>query len=359
MIRGKTAKYRKWFCNFLLCSLVPLFLVALFNCFVDGLGLFRFNKGLKYAAANLLVGKMVAGPLGNYDERELQRLIVEHYPKRRDMIAIGSSRNMLLRKRFIHGDIDFFNHSMAGAGLEDYMAIAGLYRTKGSLPSAVVLGVDPWIFNKHNGLSPSWKSIGRYYEKILAEIYGREIKVDVTEPNKYMQLINLDYTRTNYDYLSKGKKLYVTDTTDVDDFVREPDGSIHFPYKKRFAKGERSNPYPPQANPIEHLNHFESLSGIDLFEQFVLYLQKEKVKVILLLLPFHPVAYRLFHDHPQYRIVLSLEKYFRDLELRTHIRVIGSYDPGKYQLDGKDFMDDTHGHEIVAEKVFAEYVPGQ
>jgi hypothetical protein len=359
MVRGKTIKYKRWFRNFVLCSFVPLFLVALFNCLVDGLGLFRLNKGLKYAAANLLDGKMVAGPLGCYDERELQRLIVEQYPKRRDLIAIGSSRNMLLRKQFIRGDVDFFNHSMAGAGLEDYMAILGLYRIKGNLPKIVVFGIDPWIFNKNNELPPCWKSISRYYEKVVGEIYGREIKVDISQPNKYMQLINLDYTKANYEYFRSGKKLYMTDTIDIDDFVREPDGSIHFPYKMRFKKDERSNPYSPEATPIGHLNNFESLSGIELFEDFMRYLQKKEVKVILLLLPFHPVAYKLFNDNPRYQVVLSLEKYLRDFELRTHIKVIGSYDPARYQLKGKDFIDDTHGHEIVAEKVLVEYYPGR
>ncbi|MGZ3606017.1 MAG: hypothetical protein ACXU9P_13815, partial [Thermodesulfobacteriota bacterium] len=126
------------------------------------------NKGLKYAATNLLGGKMVAGPLGGYDERKLQRLIVEHYPRTRDMIVVGSSRTMRLQKRFIHGDLDFFNHSMAGADLEDYVAILGLYRDKGSLPKTVVFSIDPWIFNKNKGLPQYWKSISRYYEKMVA-----------------------------------------------------------------------------------------------------------------------------------------------------------------------------------------------
>ncbi|MGZ3614098.1 MAG: hypothetical protein ACXU9X_09435 [Thermodesulfobacteriota bacterium] len=357
MIKGKTIQYKRWLRDFLVCFLALLSLVALFNCLVDGSGLFRLNKGLKYAATNLLGGKMVAGPLGGYDERKLQRLIVEHYPRTRDMIVVGSSRTMRLQKRFIHGDLDFFNHSMAGADLEDYVAILGLYRDKGSLPKTVVFSIDPWIFNKNKGLPQYWKSISRYYEKMVAEVYGREIKVSMAGPNKYMQLINLDYTRANYKYLRSGRKLYVTDRTDIDDFVREPDGSMLFPYKMRFKKDERSTPYSREATPIRHPNNFESLSRVKLFENFMLYLQKKEVKVILLLLPLHPVAYKFFNDNPRYQLVLSLEKYLRDFGLRNHIMLIGSYDPGRYQLTGKDFFDDHHGHEIVAEKVFAEYSP--
>ena len=360
MAKDKAIPYKRWFRNFLLCSLVPLFFIALFNCLVDGSGLFRLDRELKYAAANLLDEKMVAGPLGGYDEREFQRLIVENYPKRRDVVLIGSSRSMLSRRRFIGRDIDFFNHSMAGTDLEDYVAILGLYRNKGSLPKTVIFSIDPWIFNKNSGLPQYWKSISRSYEKMVTEINGRAtIKVSVTQPNKYLQLINLDYTRANYELFRRGKKLYLTDRIDIDDFVREPDGSIHFPYQLRFKKDERSNPYSAQAKPIGTLNNFEFLSGIELFEDFVLYLRKKEVKVILMLLPFHPITYKLFNENPRYQVVIFLEKYLRDFELRNHIKVIGSYDPGKYRLKGKDFIDDTHGHEIVAEKVLAEYYPSK
>jgi len=361
MTKDKTIKFKRWFRNFLLFSLVPLCLVALFNYLVDGTGLFHLNKGrLKYAAANLLAGKMVAGPLGGYEERELQRLIIENYPKRRDVILIGSSRTMLLRRRFIQRDIDFFNHSMSGAGLEDYISIIGLYKTKGDLPKTVVLGIDPWIFNKNSGIPEWWNPLGGYYEKLVAEINGRKTKVNRTQLNKYMQLINLDYTRANYKFYPRrkkirGKKLYVTPTVDIDDLVREPDGSVHFPYKMRFKEDVRSSPYPPRAEPIRTLNNFDSLSGIELFEDFVLYLQKKEVKVILLLSPFHPVAYKLFNDDPRYQIVISLEKYLKNFAFRNHIKLIGSYDPGRYQLKEKDFIDDSHGHEIVVTKVFQEY----
>jgi hypothetical protein len=217
------------------------------------------------------------------------------------------------------------------------------------------LEIDPWIFNKNNGLPDWWKSLSRYYEKMVAEINGREIKVDVTQANKYMQLINLDYTRANYKFFRRGRKLYVTDTIDVDDFVREPDGSVHFPYPVRFKADERTNSYPPDSMPINYLNHFESLSGVELFGDFLHYLQEKEADVILLLLPFHPAAYKLFNDNPSCQIVISVEKYLKDFALRNHIKVMGSYDPRRYQLEGKDFFDDSHGHEIVVKKVFQEY----
>jgi hypothetical protein len=359
MAKSKTVNYRRWFRNFLICSSAPLFLVALFNYRVDRFGLFHFDKGLKISAMGLLDGKKVAGRLDSYEEREFQRLIVENYPKRRDVVLIGSSRNMLSRKSLLGGDIDFFNHSLSGPALEDHIAIIGFYKAKGDMPKKVFLGIDPWMFNKNNGLPQWWKSLKRYYQAITQEIYGREMSVSLFQPDKYLQLINLEFTRENYKHLrKKKKKLTITDRVDIDNFVREPDGSMYFPYLMRFRTDERPN-YPPGAKPLPLLNHFESLSHMELFEDFVRYLQKKKVEVVLVLLPFHPALYKLFNENPEYRIVITLEKRLRDFALQNHVKLIGSYDPGKYQLEGKDFIDVTHGHEIVAERVFAEYFPGK
>jgi len=150
----------------------------------------------------------------------------------------------------------------------------------------------------------------------------------------------------------------LTERIDINNVVREPDGSMYFPYPMRFKTDEKPN-YPPDAKPLPLLNNFEPLSRMELFEDFVRYLQKKKVEVVFVLLPFHPALYKLFNENPEYRIVITLEKSLKDFAIQNHVKLIGSYDPGKYQLEGKDFIDVTHGHEIVAEKLFAEYSPGK
>lgn len=350
----KKLSHKKWLLGFTFISCALLILVILFNCLVDGVGLFRFAKGLKYVATSLMDGKMVAGALGGYDERELQKMVVQNYPSRRDVITVGSSRNMQVRKRFLRGDQDFFNHSMAAASIQDYVSVVSLYANKDSLPKTVIIGIDPWVFNKKNGMPQWWKQLDDSYAKMMVRIYGHATKVDLDQLARYRQLINMDYTMANYKYLRKGKKLRVTDRVDIDDFVREPDGSIHFPYRWRFKQDERA-PYPPNAMPITYLNNFDTLSDLQFLLDFTKYLQKQGVEVVFLLLPFHPVAYKLFNDNPNYRIVITIEDQLRDLARHNNVKLIGSYDPQNYGLTGRDFFDDTHGHEVVARKVMAEY----
>ncbi|HME42582.1 MAG TPA: hypothetical protein VKF36_05800 [Syntrophorhabdales bacterium] len=354
---------KKWLKGFLLVFLFLLLVTAAFNFETDCSGIFRPNKGLKGVALNLINGKMVAGYMGRNDERELERLIVENYPGQRDTIALGSSRTMVLRKRFIRGgNVDFFNNSVSGAIIEDYIAIVGLYRRKGVLPKTVIIGIDPWIFNKNNRLgSEFWRVLESYYREMVAEFpkgaRGRTLVASITEPrsdvaSSYEQLINLEYTLQNWDYLQKGKKLYVTDTVNVDDIIREPDGSVDFPYNLRFGTmaqiGLRGLP------PIIYRD-FEALSGTELFEDLLHYLKTHGVAVVLLLPPLHPDVYQACLNDPKYSITIKVEAYLRQLARDNGFTMVGSFDPGKYGFRAEDFADEIHGHESVMKRLFETY----
>jgi hypothetical protein len=355
MTHYRRREYRRWFLAFLFISVGVLSLTAFFNHLVDGHGLFTIHRGLGFAATNLVNGGMVAGPLGGHEERELNRLVIEKYPRQRDIITIGSSRNMQVRKRFFPGNPDFFNHSMAAAGLEDYLAIVNLYRRRAVLPKTVVLGIDPWIFNKNLVITPWWQGLAPFYKELAEEISGKQVKVSVAESARYLQLINLDYTAANWKLLRAGRKLYTTENIGIDDFVREPDGSIHFPYKIRLHRDRRKQPYPAHVIPTGYLQNFTSIANMELFKGFVSFLKGQGVEVVFLLLPFHPVLHRLIMENPQCRTVITTEMMLRDFGKEQGVPVVGSFDPTGYALKDEDFSDDIHGHEIVAQRVLGGY----
>ena len=348
--------YRSWFFAFLVATLSLLACVALFNFLVDSHGAFGRGRGLGKAVRHLTNNTLVAGEFGRLEERELQRLVIRDYPRRRDIIALGSSRSFLMRKRFISGDKDFFNHSVTAAGIPDYVTIIGMYRECGQLPRTVMLSVDPWMFNKNNGAGDWWQPLARYYDIIVGEIYGQSTKTkNSVNISKYLQLINLEYTTTNYQHLRKGSKLVPVQTTEINDFIREPDGSLHLPYSMRFAKAEKTITSPANVINLRFLHDFDYLSHTGLFEDLVRYLKNNGVDVILVLLPINPSLYEHLDKSPKGRLVLSVENYLKDVAARYDIKLIGSYDPKPYGFTGKDFFDTIHGHEGVARKVMAEY----
>ena len=353
---------KRWLKGFLSVFLLLLLLNAFFNFHADSAGIFRPNKGLKGIALNLINGKMVAGYLGRSDERELERLVVENYPDRRDIIALGSSRSMLLRKRFIAGGVDFFNHAVSGGMIEDCVAIVGLYKRKGLLPKTVIIGMDPWMFNKNAWPGAEfWKILEPYYREMVDEFPKGPEEIDpvksvappkLSATSKYEQLINLEYTLQNWQHVQKGEKIYVTSTADVDDYVREPDGSLHFPYTMRF----RTMPELGSIGLPEIIYHnFTELSGTELFENLVRWLKSHGVKVVFLLPPLHPDAYQICLRDPKYGITLKIEAYLRQFARDNDITVIGSFDPSKYGFKAQDFSDMIHGHEHVMQKLFENY----
>ncbi len=358
-------RYKLWLIRFICALFVLLAATAVFNYSVDSVGVFGLNKGLRSVAENMTQGKMVAGPLGRDDERELQMIVVEIFQGKRSVVAIGSSRTMPLRGKFIRGADNFFNHSVSGALLEDFTAITGLYRNKNTFPDTVIFGIDPWMFNKDNGLTDSWRTLERYYKEMMADVaatskdpgLARAATKKSDALNRYEQLINLEYTIQNV-YFSRKKKerLYVTNTIEIDDFVREPDGSIHFPYNMRHVKMPNTGPLSPPMNPPDrYYKNFEVIAGAETFGNLVRYLKKRGVRVVLLLPPLHPASYRACKENPTYGITLRVEAYLRDLGRAENITVVGSFDPERYGFKGEEFFDGHHGHDIVMKRLFEDY----
>jgi hypothetical protein len=352
MARGIQRQYYRWLTIGIVFIVAVLAATAVFNYRIDSLGLFHPNKGLSHAVKSLFDGKMVAGPM-SYDERDFQRIVVEMSDKPFEVIAIGSSRTMVLRKRFVGPDRSFFNHSVAAASLEDIISVVGIYRARGMMPQTVILGLDPWMFKEKNGLV-KWQSIGLYYKKMLAEIYGKDVTINLARRNKFQELINLEYTLENISSIKKGKakRLYLTATADIDDFVREPDGSIQFPYVARYKKDEETQSLARQwiARPENHLTNFTAVANMRIFEDFVTYLQKHGTKVVFFLPPFHPITYEKIRETT--RIVEEVETSLRALADKKGIQVLGSYDPTPFGLTSRDFFDGTHGHEVVPQRIF-------
>jgi len=432
--------------------LLIISLICIFNYKVDSSGVFGHSNYLSKAARALTSGKMIAG-LQNIDDRLFQDLIIKNLQVRNDVIAIGSSTTMHLRKGVVLKDrINFFNHSVNGASLEDYIAIVGAYESiHGYLPSTIILGVDSWVFNKNNGQG-RWVGLKKYYDYELDKIYGKGLDSSsnskfTINAIKWKQLINFEYTVSNIKFfirtllknddinpplplkesksvevLTKSEleklsdrelilkainsgiankiefggikvldptvpsyekevanreelievlaessvsilapplmvndlKFYIVDTTDTDDFIRADDGSIYYPNKIRYKSNDKVkvdavafakyNPY--------SLGKYDNLNNIKLFEDFVRYLQLNKVDVTLFLPPYNPITYDLLLESNKYNIILTAEKYLINFAKLNDLDLKGSYNPHKYEFSNEDFFDGVHGRDRVFKKIF-------
>ena len=357
---------KTWVISLLCLSAFWLSLVALFNYKVDSVGLFGTSNDLVNAAENLANGHMIAGQ-GDFDERIFQTLIIKFNNTKIDTVVIGSSNALKIRKRFVENENrTYFNHSVSGVALEDYIAILGAYkRIRGYLPSKVILGIVPWIFDKSSGGGQGrWKSIREYFDYMIKEIAGKgayDFSGQV-EDTKWVQLFSIGYTKANIKFLKRlfkgNSSFYITDTIDVDDYVREVDGSLHYPLKSRNPSQEKvTNLAIRDAEPpVSHLDRFQKIdeTTVRLFTMFVDYLQKNGTKVVFFIPPYHPISYRMLSEHPQYRIINDVEEHLMILAEKKQIALVGSFNPEVYGFTGENFMDGSHGYEIVPQRIFAQ-----
>jgi len=352
-------RYKIWIQYSLIVIISLVVLISLFNYKIDSLSIFGNSKYLNQASKTLLSDKMIAG-LKNYDERLFQKYIIADSKEKRDIILLGSSRTMVFRKKFLREkNATFFNHSVSGASLDDFIAIVGLYESiAGYLPHHIIIGIDDWMLNK-NYTPNRWKSLSKYYFYEMNKIYHTN-KYSTKEGfnlSKWKQLINYDYTISNIEFYinllkNHHKIFYTTDTINIDDSIKEPDGSIHYPYKVRYisAKEVKIEAISLAKRKIKTEKKFELYTK--LFEDFINYLKSNNVKVTLLLPPYNPLSYNLLTQKYHYKTIDNIENYLRKYANKNHIEVEGSYNPNKYNLKLTDFSDGIHGHEEVFKKIF-------
>ncbi len=286
-----------------------IFFISLFNYKIDSLGVFGNTNYLLKAAKTLTNGEMIAG-LKNYDERLFQELIIKNLQVKNDVIVIGSSRSMKMRKSFVSNENkNFFNHSISGASLEDYIAIVGIYeKTLKYLPSTIILGIDPWVFNKNNTQN-KWKTLEKYYSFEIGKINNiKQTKSFYINISKWKQLFNYDYTISNIEFVktmlkNDGNAFYITKTTDIDEAIKDIDGSTYYSYKLRYPdynKVKLAAVSYAKGN-VYSLQNYNKLSNIKAFEEFIKYLKFKNIEVVFFLPPYNPIANDLLKVNPQYK----------------------------------------------------------
>jgi len=358
-------RYKK----FLLIVLPLLFLgigsIGVFNYTIDRAGLFHTDNIMQQAGKELLKGNIVAG-LGDeaFDDRTFQILLVQAIQKRVDIIAIGSSRTKELRERYLeNGKYTFYNHAVNHANLEDYIAILGAYKKfHNYLPKEVILGVDPWILNANSGRN-LYKRIEEYNE-FSDQIFHTHTEQETDKLfflNKIKSLFSYSYTLSNLRFLIqqiRRKPFYVTKTIKTDDYLREPDASIWYPYAIRYPDTQKVRRKALQytKGAVYSLENFQYKNRKEKFEKFIHELRKEGVHVTLFLAPYHPLTYDILIKNPKYHLN-AVEEYFHQFAKTNQLQIIGSYNPQKLGLIQEDFFDGMHCRFNAMEKIFSSWKP--
>lgn len=334
---------KKFISKTCLTALPVILLLISVNYLADPANLFSTEYEDEIVSA-IMDGKNVTN-IENYDERTLQRNLINKSRVCPEILVLGSSRTMLISSKHFKGKT-FFNNSVSGASIEDIIAIYQMYEKKNCGPKKIILALDPWILNVNNGQN-RWKSISPEFNSFLKSI-NKDTILHIDD--KYLELISPSYFQTSFRMLLRGKnKPIITKSAINNDFTKLSDGSICYDAKYRNASTKEINNGVAKFinDGMYSIEQFDALSI-----KYRVYLKKliEKMKsrhseIVFFLSPYHPKVYESIEKNIKYRHVIAAENYFRKLAKEEGISIIGSYNPDYLHLDQGFFYDGMHCKE--------------
>lgn len=351
--------------------LIPILIVMMATIrFGDPARLFK-DKAYETGMAKLLQeGKGITNITDpNFDDRFFLKYYIDHLPEKKDVLVFGSSRGMQINSGMFPGKT-LFNNGVSSATLEDYIAIYGLYRKKGYIPSIVVIAVDPWIFNKNNQFH-KWQSLGDVYDEMLKTMSSQrgELKYHLTDifPSKFLELVSPAYFQfslasIHFRHWQAGKMNqsaagYVeTDHPINDKQTILTDGS------RTWRKEDREMDVAAVRSKVledigeDNQGALKGFVGLDgrykqQIEDFFQLLKKDGVQVVLFLPPYHPVLYRYYlNGNGKFKImsINKVEDYLRQIAEVYGFTVAGSYDPQKAGVREEEFYDGMHVRDVAS-----------
>lgn len=343
----------------LLCLSPIVILIVTVNYTMDPAHQFDADHAYEKGIARLLLDGAHVANIGHCNDRLVQKYFIQGLTKPRDVVIVGSSRSLQVQQEYF-GGASAFNSSVSKATLEDYLAIYEMYHLRGLPPRVLILGLDPWILNDNNTVS-LWRSLGQEIRSARLRM-GLEVEDGVVTGSlasacdKCVHLLSLSYFQASVGELrrvvtrrdgSAWQEYYATDAIEADTYIKLADGSIRYPraYETRSAAEVDQDAY-AYANPLaaEYYGGFTTLSPEKMrtLEAFVDLLQKDGVRVVFFLPPYHPLAYERIMTARCSQTIASAHQYFLALAARKRLLVLGSYDPRDCCCDGADFLDGHH-----------------
>lgn len=341
---------RRFIIKFILLA-SPLFLILVgVNYFGDAANLFKSEYEEKMAS--IVMNDNYVTNIGNYDERIFQKKVVNKMDSAPKILVFGSSRTMLINTDFFPNQT-LYNNSVSGASLEDIIGLFQIYNEHDLLPEKIILGVDPWLFNKNNGQS-RWKSIRNFYNDYHNNF---ESKLEGEKIYQYKQLFQLSYfqasvkslarkTVRNSEPMSTKRKYNSTNTKLVD-------GSLAYKSAYRNASQAEINSKIESyvQGKIYSIENFKDVSD-DLwneFQAFIHGLRNDGISVEFFLCPYAPLVFdRVSKNYPN---VIKTENIINDFAKDNEIKVHGSFNPYKLGFNESFFYDGMHCKEKGIEMI--------
>jgi hypothetical protein len=326
-------------------------LVVLVNYFVDPANVFS-GRAYVGGIVNILLKGHNVDNVANYDERTLQEQMITNLPYRPDVVVIGSSRVMELGSDFFPGK-KVLNCGVSHGNIYDLVAIAGLLDSAGKLPDTMVINVDPHLICE--GGTTEWQTLMPYYRHLAAKMHlpapggQRSLVLD-----KLTNLVSFEYFEKSLTFLSQHKSKHFRDVGEKRPMIsgRFSDGTICYPasYANPDTIKVASDALVVGGREIVTFDPAKA----DILSKLVDYLQGRRIKVILVMLPYHREYFRAM-DQRFGDVFSSYDSFYRQFARSKAIQIRGGFDAVGLGIPESEFYDPWHCSGEAIKKVYNQH----
>ena len=308
-------------------------------------------------AGYLLRGENVSLIKENFGMRELREEYL-HRSKQADIVVLGSSRSLQVRKWMLaDSSASFYNASVANAQLDLYQSLYGIFKQQRHLPKTIVFCCDHWLFDMQrveNVQTAAHINTGFSPFK-LSSLANRII------PTQFMEMMSFSYFQSSLAFLRVNKSLqqfYPTRDTNDRNMLLLADGGIQYDVSIRQRSVEdvrrivemdlRRNNAKKKGDPSKFEERKIDSKRIAAFEELLQIMKNDGVRCVLFLSPYHPLFYQNLPS------LAATETIFREVAARNNLEIFGAYNPEQIQLTEADFFDYWHPTPEGLARLFAK-----
>jgi hypothetical protein len=323
-------------------------LVVMVNYFVDPANIF---SGTTYVSgiSDILVKGHNVDNVSNYDERAMQEQMIRKLPYRPDVVVLGSSRVMELGSDFFPGK-KVLNCGVSHANIHDIIALTGLLDSLHKLPGEMLINVDPHLICQ--GGTAEWQTLQYYHTYMMNKWHlGEDVGRRSLLLEKLGALISFDYFEKSLTFLiqHKSKNFRDVGTERPAIYGRFSDGTVC--YSASYA-----NPDTIKVAGDARAVGGREIVALDpgkcqLLSKLVDYLMSQRVKVVLVMLPYHHEYYQAMNQRFG-NVFSSYDTLYRQFARAKTIPIRGGFDATGLGIPLDEFYDSWHCSKEAIKKVY-------
>lgn len=289
------------------------------------------------------------------------------------LLALGSSRVYNLESDMLAVDNNFYNASVAGATVWDYVAIWEKFKYQNNIPEYLIIYLDTWNFNKNTWQKYRWISALPLVMNFLYS-YDVDHKLKISAMGEWLSgsfyefsdlfspaALKISFQEFNIHRRAGSVKTnFISDTTTrpLDFPAWQSDGSHLYPAEDTATKSleeiTRIGRNTGLGAMYVYLKDWETDdNAVKLLDYLLTDTEKHNVEVLLVQPPFQHETYKILRENREYKdipnhyeaIVNSL------LKLHKNTSYCNVINPAIVACEPREFMDSSHTLRSCAKKI--------